>query len=43
MHRGCVAEAFKRDDLWQTIGDICNFFQPDECGNYFNAAGYGLI
>jgi transposase len=30
------------DDLWQAIGDICNLFQPDECRNYFNAAGYGL-
>ncbi len=30
------------DDLWQAIGDICNLFQPDECRNYFHAAGYGL-
>lgn len=30
------------DDLWQAIGDICDLFQPDECQNYFNAAGYGL-
>jgi len=30
------------DDLWQAIGDICNLFQPDECRNYFNAAGYGV-
>jgi transposase len=31
------------DELWQAIGDICNLFEPDECRNYFNAAGYGLI
>jgi transposase len=30
------------DDLWQAIGDICNLFQPEECRNFFNAAGYGL-
>ena len=24
------------------IGDIFNLFQPDECRNYFHAAGYGL-
>lgn len=30
------------DDLWQAIGDICDLFHPDECLNYFNAAGYGL-
>lgn len=30
------------DELWQAIGDICRLFQPDECRNYFNAAGYGF-
>ena len=30
------------DDLWQAIGDICDLFQPEECRNFFNAAGYGL-
>jgi len=30
------------DDLWQAIGDICGIFEPHECRNYFNAAGYGL-
>lgn len=30
------------DGLWQAIGDICELFTPDECRNYFNAAGYGL-
>ena len=31
------------DDLWQAIGDICDLFHPDECQNFFNAAGYGCI
>jgi transposase len=31
------------DDLWKAIGDICDLFEPDECGNFFNAAGYGFI
>jgi transposase len=30
------------DALWQAIGDICELFTPNECQNYFNAAGYGL-
>jgi transposase len=29
------------DGLWRTIGQICDLFQPEECRNYFNAAGYG--
>ena len=28
------------DDLWKTIGDICLMFTPQECKNYFSAAGY---
>jgi len=31
------------DDLWRAIGDICNLYHPDECKNYFNAAGYGSV
>jgi transposase len=27
------------DALWQAIGDICKLFEPDECRNYFSAAG----
>lgn len=27
------------DALWRAIGDICGIFQPDECRNYFKAAG----
>ncbi|ACB96859.1 Transposase and inactivated derivatives-like protein [Beijerinckia indica subsp. indica ATCC 9039] len=30
------------DALWKEIGHICDLFQPDECQNYFKAAGYGL-
>lgn len=31
------------DELWRAIGDICDLFQQEECQNYFQAAGYGLI
>lgn len=27
-------------DLWQAIGAICDLYSPDECLNYFKAAGY---
>jgi transposase len=30
------------DALWQAIGQICDLFGPEECRNYFNAAGYGF-
>ena len=30
------------DDLWRAIGEICDLFTPDECKNYFDAAGYGF-
>ena len=30
------------DHLWQAIGDICSLFTPEECTNYFKAAGYGF-
>ena len=36
-------EARSTDDLWKAIGNICNLFTPDECSNYFTAAGYGFI
>jgi transposase len=29
------------DDLWKAVGSICNLYSPDECRNYFTAAGYG--
>lgn len=28
------------DALWQAVGSICDLYQPDECWNYFKAAGY---
>ena len=28
------------DDLWNAIGKISLTFSPQECKNYFNAAGY---
>lgn len=29
------------DDLWRAVGSICDLYPPEECQNYFNAAGYG--
>ncbi|MFV0294014.1 MAG: transposase, partial [Paracoccus sp. (in: a-proteobacteria)] len=28
-------------DLWKTVGKICDLFTPEECRNFFKAAGYG--
>ena len=36
--RKAAARTF--DDLIEAIGDICNLYNPDECQNYFKAAGY---
>jgi hypothetical protein len=30
-----------RDGLWHRIGALIDQFTPDECANYFQAAGYG--
>jgi transposase len=30
------------DELWKAIGQICDLFTPEECENYFQAAGYGF-
>jgi transposase len=30
------------DALWRAIGEICDLFSPEECQNYFVAAGYGF-
>lgn len=27
--------------LWNRIGQLCDTFTPNECANYFKAAGYG--
>jgi transposase len=37
-----AATARTIDDLWKAIGSICALFTPEECSNYFSAAGYGL-
>ena len=29
-------------DLEKAIGSICSLFTPEECSNYFKAAGYGF-
>lgn len=28
------------DDLWRAVGNICDLYSPQECRNYFIAAGY---
>ena len=28
------------DALWQTIGDICDLYTPDECWNFLKTSGY---
>lgn len=30
-------------DVWQEVGKICDLFPPNECMNYFKAAGYEFI
>ena len=27
--------------LWKPVGKICDLFEPQECWNFFKAAGYG--
>jgi transposase len=34
------AAARTRDALWSTVGTLLNTFSPQECANYFTAAGY---
>lgn len=34
------AAARAKEVLWQTIGQLLDEFPPDECVNYFTAAGY---
>ena len=35
--RGAAARTFEA--LWAALGDICALFDPDECWNFFKAAG----
>ncbi|SUZ31714.1 hypothetical protein ROE7235_01464 [Roseibaca ekhonensis] len=34
------AAARTYDELWKAVGHVCNLFTPDECYNFFKAAGY---
>lgn len=34
------AAARNFDDLASALGDLCKLYQPEECWNYFRAAGY---
>ncbi len=34
------AAARTYDQLWAAVGQVCDLFDPDECWNYFKAAGY---
>lgn len=36
--RKAAARTF--DDLFKALGDICDQFRPEECWNFFKAAGY---
>ena len=40
--KALLRKAAKRtvDDLWVTIADLIDLFTPQECANYFKAAGY---
>ncbi len=31
------------DEVWKAVGDVCDMFSPQECRNYFKAAGYEFI
>ena len=30
-------------DLWDAIGQICELYEPEECRNFFKAAGYETV
>ncbi|MEM7213731.1 MAG: IS630 family transposase [Pseudomonadota bacterium] len=34
------AAARTYDELWKAVGTVCSLFTPDECYNFFRAAGY---
>ena len=34
------AAARTYDDLWKAAGTVCDLYSPNECQNYFEAAGY---
>jgi len=35
------ATARTYDELWQTVGHVCDLFSEEECFNFFKAVGYG--
>ena len=39
MIRKAAARTYQ--DLWNTVGRVCDLFPSRECSNYFKAAGYG--
>jgi transposase len=34
------AAARTYEQVWKSLGEICDLFEPKECRNYFQAAGY---
>ena len=36
------AAARTKEALWNKVGESLDAFTPDECANYFTAAGYEL-
>ena len=34
------AAARTYDDLWRTLGHVCDLFTEEECFNFFKSAGY---
>ena len=36
------AAARTYDDLWHTLGHVCDLFTEEECFNFFKAAGYEI-
>ena len=36
-------EARTIEGLWKAIGEICDLYEPEECFNYFKAAGYDPV
>jgi len=34
------AAARTYDALWKAVGTVCSLFTPEECHNFFVAAGY---
>ena len=35
-----AADARSFDALWRAIGNICDLFSPQQCWNFYKAAGY---